>query len=87
MDAPRIKECFLNLECEYAWERELSPDSYHMVMCVRVLNVVMEEEYYNENKKGRYGDTGYLYNVRNPINPDNGEETEFQAATLKIASV
>lgn len=74
VDAPRIKECFLNLECEYVWEKELSPDSNHVVMCVKVVNVVMDEEYYNEQKKGRYGETGYLYNIHSPRNPETGEE-------------
>lgn len=76
VNAPRIKECFLNLECEYVWEKELSPDSYHMVMCVKVVNVVMDEDYYNEQKKGRYGDTGYLYNIHSPRNPENGKRED-----------
>lgn len=81
--APRIKECFLNLECEYVWEKELSPDDYHVVMCVKVVNVVMEEAYYNEQKKGRYGNTGYLYNINSPINPENGQEEATYVGTLK----
>lgn len=83
VNAPRIKECFLNLECEYAWEKELSPDSNHIVMCVKVVNVVMDEEYYNEQKKGRYGDTGYLYNIHSPANPETGKEEDTYVGTLK----
>lgn len=83
VDAPRIKECFLNLECEYVWEKELTPDSYHVVMCVKVLNVVMDEDYYNEQKKGRYGDTGYLYNIHSPRNPVNGDKENTYVGTLK----
>ena len=81
--APRIKECFLNLECEYAWERELSSDSYHVVMCVKVLNVVMDEAHYNESFKGRYGETGYLYNIHSPIDPETGVETETHIGILQ----
>lgn len=29
--------------------------------------------HYDELKKGRYGEGGYLYNLRSPINPDTGE--------------
>ncbi len=83
VDAPKIKECFLNLECEYVWEKELVPDSYRVVMCVKVINVVMDEEYYNEKKKGRYGDTGYLYNIHSPLNPENGERENTYIGTLK----
>lgn len=81
--APRIKECFLNLECEYVWERELFPGSPNVVMCVKVVNVVMEEAYYNEQKKGRYGDTGYLYNIHSPVNPENGKEENTYVGTIK----
>lgn len=82
VNAPRIKECFLNLECEYAWERELTPDSYHIVLCVKVVNVVMDEEHYNVAKKGRYGDTGYLYNIHSPLNPESGKEEDTYVGTI-----
>lgn len=71
--APRIKESFLNLECELEWERDLSQDGTHAVMCLKVVNVVMDEDHYDERKLGRYGESGYLYNLRSPINPDTGE--------------
>lgn len=83
VNAPRIRECFLNLECEYAWERELAPGSYHMVLCVKVLNVVMDEDYYDEQRKGRYGDSGYLYNIHSPVNPESGERMETHVGILK----
>ena len=83
VNAPRIKECFLNLECEYVWEKEIVPDADHVVMCVKVVNVCMDEEYYDENQKGRYGDTGYLYNIRSTINPDTGKREEAYVGTLK----
>lgn len=76
VNAPMVKECFLSLECEYTWEREIYPGSNHVIMCVKVLNVWMDDNYYNENKNGRYGETGYLYNIHSPINPENGEEEE-----------
>lgn len=83
VNAPGIKECFLNLECEYEWERELSANSCQVVMCVKIVNVVMDEEYYNEQKKGRYGDTGYLYNIHSPVNPENGDKENTYVGTLK----
>lgn len=76
VNAPRIKECFLNLECEYVWEKELIPGGDHVVLCVRIVNVCMDEEHYNEQKKGRYGDTGYLYNIHSPRNPETGKTEE-----------
>lgn len=73
VDAPRIRECFLNLECEYVWEKEIVPGSDHVVMCVRVLNMCMDSEHYDEAAKGRYGESGYLYNIHAPRNPETGK--------------
>ncbi|MCH5325416.1 MAG: flavin reductase [Eubacterium sp.] len=74
VNAPRIKECFLNLECEYVWEKEFSPDGFCVAMCVKVVNVVMDEEYFSAQKK--FGELGYLYNIHSPTNPESGEITE-----------
>lgn len=74
MNAPRIKEYFLNLECEYVWEKEITPGSGHVVMCVKIVNICMDEAYYNTEQKGRYGETGYLYNIHSPRNPETGKK-------------
>lgn len=71
VDAPLIKECFLNLECRYLWEREIVEGSTQVLMCLEVVNICIDETYLDEKSKGRYGDTGYLYNVHYPINPEN----------------
>jgi flavin reductase (DIM6/NTAB) family NADH-FMN oxidoreductase RutF len=73
VNAPRIKECFLNLECKYVWEKDHAEGSEHVVMCVKIINVVMDTQYYNEKIKGRYEKTGYIYNIHNPMNPETGE--------------
>ncbi len=82
VNAPRVKECFLNLECELVWEKEICEGSDSVVMCVHVINTIMDEEHYNSEKLGRYGKTGYLYNIHSPINPDNGKEDPTCIATL-----
>lgn len=83
VNAPRVKECFLNLECKYMWEKELVPGGDHVVMCVKVVNICMDEEHYNAAKKGRYGETGYLYNIHSPINPDTGEKQETGVGIIR----
>lgn len=72
VNAPRIRECFLNLECEFVWEKKLTPDGFHSVMCVKVVNVCMDEEHFQAD--GRYGESGYLYNIHSPTNPETGKE-------------
>ena len=71
VNAPLIKECFLNLECRYLWEKEIVAGSTHVLMCLEVVNICADEKHLDENVQGRYGDTGYLYNIHYPINPEN----------------
>lgn len=71
VNAPRIKECFLNLECRYLWDREIKSGDTHVIMCLEIINVCADEVNLDETIQGRYGDKGYLYNVHYPINPEN----------------
>ena len=71
VNAPMIKECFLNLECRYLWEREIEEGSSHVLMCLEIVNICAEEKYLDEVVHGRYGEEGYLYNIHYPVNPEN----------------
>lgn len=73
VDAPRIKECFLNIECELLWEKEHFEGSRDVTVALRAKHVAMDSDYYDESKKGRYGKTGYIYNIHSPRNPETGE--------------
>lgn len=73
VNAPRIKECFMSLECKVEWIKPLFDGSDSCIVCGRIMNVVMDEEYFNESKKGRYGESGYLFNIHSPMNPLSGE--------------
>ncbi len=82
VNAPMVKECFLNLECEFEWEKELVPGGDHVVMCGRVVGFSMDEKYYDPEKLGRYGDTGYLYNIHCPTNPETGKIEKTQVGVI-----
>ncbi len=82
--APIVDECFLNLECEVVWEKEISEGGIHVALCVKIVNVWMDEAHYNAGKCGRYGETGYLYNVHSPVNPETGQK---DASTLGILNI
>ncbi len=86
VNAPRIRECFLALECEYAWEREISQGSTHTLICLHVKNICMEEAFLEEAAQGRYGESGYLYNVHYPVNPETfaGRARDYLAVLYKI---
>lgn len=83
VNAPRIRECFLNLECEYVWEKEITPGSQSVVMCLKIVNVCMEEEHLDETGTGRYGTSGYLYNIHSPVNALNGKMEEDAIGILQ----
>lgn len=73
IDAPRIKECFLNLECRYLWEHEIKEENANVILCFEVVHVCIEEEHLDETTCGRYGEKGYLYKIHSPINPEQFE--------------
>lgn len=72
VDAPRIAECFLCLECEHLWEREHFAGSREVTVCLRVKHVAMDGDHCDEERAGRYGRTGYIYNIHSPRNPETG---------------
>ena len=84
VNAPRVKECFLNVECEYLWGHELIPDSNIVTVALKAVHVTMDSDHYDEGKLGRYGDTGYIYNVHSRNNPDTGEAYPETLGVLEI---
>lgn len=83
VNAPMIEECFLNLECELEWARELTAGGNFEVFCAKVVGIHMDQAHYNDDQLGRYGETGYLYNIHRPIDPDSGKETETQVGSIQ----
>lgn len=52
-------------------------------MCLKVVNVLMDEAYFDEGAAGRYGESGYLYNIHSPRNPVTGEVSPTFAGVIK----
>lgn len=75
VNAPRIKECFLNIECEYLWEREHFENSRDVVVALRSKHICMDSAKWDENVQGRFGKDGFMYNIHSSRNPDTGEVT------------
>jgi flavin reductase (DIM6/NTAB) family NADH-FMN oxidoreductase RutF len=75
VNAPRIKECFLNIECEYLWEHGLLADSRNTTIALKAVHICMDTDKTNEAGAGRYGKTGYMYNIHSPRDPATGEVT------------
>jgi flavin reductase (DIM6/NTAB) family NADH-FMN oxidoreductase RutF len=86
VNAPRVAECFLNLECELLWEKEHFAGSRDVTICLQVKHTAMDSAYYDEDQKGRYGKTGYIYNIHSPRNPDTGQVYETSLGALEKCS-
>ncbi|MBP7401015.1 MAG: flavin reductase [Clostridia bacterium] len=84
--APRIKECFLNIECEYLWEHELCEGSNEVAIALRAVNLCMDSDFFDQGKLGRYGRSGYLFQIDQPTNPKTGETTPFGPGILEQGS-
>jgi len=76
VNAPRIAECFLNIECEYLWEQQNFENSGNTVVALKAVHISMDSNYFDHNKLGRYGATGYMYSTPTPRNPETGEASE-----------
>ncbi|OGO00176.1 MAG: hypothetical protein A2Y90_03950 [Chloroflexi bacterium RBG_13_52_12] len=70
--APRIKECFVNMECKLGWHRPLHKGSFHHVFAGEVVHVAIDSKRAELNSNGRYGDNGYIYNIHSPTDPTTG---------------
>jgi len=73
VNAPRIAECFLNIECEYLWEHEHFEGSQAVTIALKAVHICMDSERYDQSKLGRYGKKGYMYLIHFPYNPDSGK--------------
>ncbi len=70
VNTPMIEECFINFECKFKWEKEIAEGDDHVLMCLEIVNVHIDERHLDENDLGRTGKTGILYNIHAPINPE-----------------
>ena len=64
------------------WEHELFNGSGESAVAVRVVNLCMDEERFDQTKLGRYGKDGYLFQVDQPTNPITGETAGFGPGIL-----
>lgn len=77
VNAPRIEECFLNIECQYLWEHELFPGSQEVAVGLQAVNLSMDKDFFDQDKGGRYGKGGFLLQIDQPAHPDTGDITPF----------
>ena len=83
VNAPRIKECFLNLECRLKWHRPLHEGSYWHVFAGEVIHVGIESSHAQSGTYRRYGSSGFVYNIHSPIDPGTGAQDDAMVGKIE----
>lgn len=85
IDAPMVEDCFMNLECKFTWEKEIVPGDDHVIICLEIVNVHIDEEHLNN----RIEENGILYNIHHPINPEtfSGKAHDYVGVVKPIVDV
>lgn len=72
INAPRIKESFLSLECSLEMEKDLSQKGISALIIGKVQAIALDGGF-SENIYKRYGPDGFMFNIHQPKNPLNAE--------------
>lgn len=72
VQAPRLAECAINLECKLSWHRPLYEDSQWRLFVGRVQHAAIDEAALAVEPEQRIANLGLMYNVRGTVNPLNG---------------
>ena len=73
IDAPRVAECPLSLECRVLWEHEGAPGSSDVTVCMKIVSVAVDQELCRE---------GLLYNIRSRSDIETGAKTGPEAGVI-----
>ena len=89
VNAPMVEECYMSLECKFLWEKEIKEGDDYVIVCLEIVNIHIDEKHIDEDILGRTGDTGILYNVHHPINPENFDGTahDYVGVIKKIRDI
>jgi flavin reductase (DIM6/NTAB) family NADH-FMN oxidoreductase RutF len=82
VQAPRMAECALNLECRLEWHRPLYENSRWHLFAGRVIHLGMEDEAMVIDPVERMRILGLMYNVRGTVNPMTGEQYVYNTLGL-----
>jgi len=74
VQAPRIAECPVNLECSLEWHRPLYENSRWHIFAGRVLHLAMDESVMVPDPVERMRIMELMYNIRSTVHPMTGEQ-------------
>jgi flavin reductase (DIM6/NTAB) family NADH-FMN oxidoreductase RutF len=73
IQAPRIAECQISVECKLEWHRPLYEGNQWHLMAGRIVHVAMDEKALERDPAERMRNVRLMYNIRGTINPISGE--------------
>jgi len=82
VQAPRIAECSINLECRLEWHRPLYENSHWHLFAGRVIHLGMDDAAMVIDPVERMRILGLMYNVRGTVNPMSGEQYVYNTLGL-----
>lgn len=83
VNAPRIKECFLNLECRLGWHHPLHEGSIWHIFAGEVMHVAIDGNYTESGKFKRYGENGFIFNIHCPTDPVTGKQDDSMVGIIE----
>lgn len=83
VQAPRIKESFLSLECKARQTMDLSGAGMTAMVIGEVFCAALDEEYAGDMQR-RYGEDGFMLLAHSPFDYRLGEYNKTMTATLKL---
>lgn len=83
INAPRIKESFLSLECSLEMETDLSQKGISALIIGKVQAIALDEKF-AENVWKRYGKEGFMFNIHQPKNPLNAAGTRSGIGVIDV---
>jgi flavin reductase (DIM6/NTAB) family NADH-FMN oxidoreductase RutF len=82
VQAPRIAECLINLECRLEWHRPLYEESRWHLFAGRVVHVAVDEAVMVPDPVERMRIMELIYNIRSTVQPLTGEQYVYNTLGL-----
>jgi flavin reductase (DIM6/NTAB) family NADH-FMN oxidoreductase RutF len=83
IEAPRIQEAFLSLECALESETDLSKNGISSLIIGRVVSAAIDEDYVN-GSEGKYGRDGFMFYLNELKDFASGNQGERKVASLQV---
>lgn len=84
IEAPRIGECSINMECKLEWQTPLFQGGNWHVFTGKVIHIAMDDELFELDPRKRVEKLNIMYNLRSTLNPLTGETGPAGSPVIKM---